>query len=48
MTDVACRAGKDVFWYTREKNDGGAAAQAELLAVKQREEELMAEARPSS
>ncbi|KAK9917430.1 hypothetical protein WJX75_004300 [Coccomyxa subellipsoidea] len=37
--------GKDVYWYTREKGDAGdSAAAAELLAVKQREEELMAEA----
>jgi hypothetical protein len=36
--------GKDVYWYTREKGDAGdSAAAAELLAVKQREEELMAE-----
>lgn len=38
-----CWAGKDVFWYTREKQDDGDAARAELLAVKQREEDLMAE-----
>ena len=37
-------AGKDVYWYTREKGEAGdTAAAAELLAVKQREEELMAE-----
>jgi hypothetical protein len=35
--------GKDVFWYTREKKTDDDAATAELLAVKQREEELMAE-----
>ncbi|EIE27448.1 hypothetical protein COCSUDRAFT_64236 [Coccomyxa subellipsoidea C-169] len=38
-------AGKDVYWYTRAKGEGGdTAAAAELHAVKQREEELMAEA----
>ncbi len=37
-------SGKDVYWYTREKGEGGdTAAAAELHAVKQREEELMAE-----
>lgn len=34
-----------MFWYTREKQDDNHAAAAELLAVKQREEDLMAEAR---
>jgi len=34
-----------VFWYTREKQDDGGAAAAEMLAIKQREEDLMAEAR---
>ncbi|CAL5223709.1 g6263 [Coccomyxa viridis] len=36
--------GKDVYWYTREKADQDANEAAELLAVKQREEDLMAEA----
>ncbi len=36
-------AGKDVYWYTREKADQDANEAAELLAVKQREEDLMAE-----
>ena len=35
--------GKDVYWYTRGKADQDAAEAAELLAVKQREEDLMAE-----
>ncbi|KAK9842065.1 hypothetical protein WJX81_006747 [Elliptochloris bilobata] len=36
--------GKDVFWYTREKKGDDDAAAAEMLAIKQREEDLMAEA----
>ena len=35
--------GKDVYWYTRSKADQDAAEAAEVLAVKQREEDLMAE-----
>lgn len=39
-----CCVGKDVYWYTREKgDDADRAAAEELHAVKQREEELMAE-----
>ena len=34
---------KDVYWYTRDTGDRDAAEAAELLAVKQREEDLMAE-----
>ncbi len=34
---------KDVYWYTRDAGDRDAAEAAELLAVKQREEDLMAE-----
>ena len=37
---------KDVYWYTRDTGDRDAAEAAELLAVKQREEDLMAEVRP--
>ena len=36
-------AGKDVFWYTREKKDEGGHLQLERQAVKQREEDLMLE-----
>lgn len=43
MIEVMCCAGKDVYWYTREKADQDANEAAELLAVKQREEDLMAE-----
>lgn len=35
--------GKDVFWYTREKKDDDGSQAAEMLAIKQREEDLMAE-----
>lgn len=35
-------AGKDVFWYTKGKGDGGV-AQEELEAVQAREREIMAE-----
>ena len=34
-----------MYWYTREKADQDANEAAELLAVKQREEDLMAEVR---
>ena len=34
---------KDVYWYTRDTGNRDAAEAAELLAVKQREEDLMAE-----
>jgi len=40
---LASSAGKDVYWYTRGKESAEDAAAAELLAVKQREEDLMAE-----
>ena len=40
---MKCCSGKDVYWYTRDKADQDAAEAAELLAVKQREEDLMAE-----
>lgn len=40
---MKCCPGKDVYWYTRDKADQDAAEAAELLAVKQREEDLMAE-----
>eukprot|EP00884_Botryococcus_braunii_P013938 jgi/Botrbrau1/22545/Bobra.114_2s0068.1 len=36
--------GKDVYWYTREKDNGEGARATEIQAVKEREEELMAEA----
>ena len=37
-------AGKDVFWYTREKQQEEAAkARLEMQAIKQREEDLMNE-----
>lgn len=37
-------AGKDVFWYTREKQEEEAAkARLEMQAIKQREEDLMNE-----
>ena len=37
-------AGKDVFWYTRDKQEEQAAkARLELQAIKQREEDLMNE-----
>ncbi len=42
----ACRwqKNKDVYWYTREKEDGAdQSRENELRAVKQREEELMLE-----
>lgn len=47
MEKLVCRfAGKDILWYTREKHDGGdAAQQSELATVKAREEELMLEVR---
>ncbi len=45
MIKVMCCTGKDVYWYTREKADQDANEAAELLAVKQREEDLMAEVR---
>ena len=45
MVKVMCCTGKDVYWYTREKADQDANEAAELLAVKQREEDLMAEVR---
>ena len=35
--------GKDVYWYTREKDGGGSTLQDEIKAVKQREEEAMLE-----
>ena len=35
--------GKDVYWYTREKDGGGSSLQDEIKAVKQREEEAMLE-----
>ena len=34
-----------MYWYTRDKADQDAAEAAELAAVKQREEDLMAEVR---
>jgi NADH:ubiquinone oxidoreductase subunit F (NADH-binding) len=37
------RAGKDVYWYTREKKQDGDGLDDELRAVKGREEQLMAE-----
>ena len=40
----SCAPGKDILWYTREKGtDEEEKARRELLAVKQREEDLMAE-----
>jgi hypothetical protein len=36
-------AGKDVYWYTREKKDGDDIRAAEIQAIKEKEEELMAE-----
>ena len=40
----SCAPGKDILWYTREKGtDEEEKARQELLAVKQREEDLMAE-----
>ena len=40
----SCVPGKDILWYTREKGtDEEEKARQELLAVKQREEDLMAE-----
>lgn len=36
--------GKDVYWYTREKDDGTDKLTDELRAVKEKEEQLMAEA----
>lgn len=36
-------AGKDIFWYAKEKQDNGDAVQEELNMVKAREEELMLE-----
>ena len=42
--DLSCVPGKDILWYTREKGtDEEEKARQELLAVKQREEDLMAE-----
>ena len=39
-------AGKDILWYTREKEEGAEAQLAsELAAIKEREEDLMAEVR---
>ena len=38
-----CSAGKDVFWYAKEKQEHGDAVQEELNMVKAREEELMLE-----
>ena len=35
--------GKDVYWYTREKEGGGSTLQDEIKAVKLREEEAMLE-----
>ena len=44
MTAVLITAGKDVFWYTREKQEEEAAkARLEMQAIKQREEDLMNE-----
>ena len=41
---VSTPAGKDVFWYTREKQEEEAAkARLEMQAIKQREEDLMNE-----
>jgi hypothetical protein len=40
-------AGKDIFWYAKEKQDNGEAVQEELNMVKAREEELMLEVVPS-
>ena len=40
---LVARPGKDVFWYTREKKDDDGSQAAEMLAIKQREEDLMAE-----
>ena len=40
----SCVPGKDILWYTREKGTNEEEkARQELLAVKQREEDLMAE-----
>jgi len=36
-------AGKDIFWYAKEKQENGDAVQEELNMVKAREEELMLE-----
>ncbi len=41
--DLFFFAGKDVFWYTREKKDEDDVMGNELRAIKEREEELMAE-----
>lgn len=35
--------GRDILWYTREKNDDDSKLQDELAAVKEREEEMMLE-----
>ena len=39
-------ADKDVYWWTKGKTDDESAMQSELEAVKEREDELMAEVRP--
>lgn len=44
VTALLTTAGKDVFWYTREKQEEEAAkARLEMQAIKQREEDLMNE-----
>ena len=45
---MTCATGKDVFWYTRGKQDGSDPVAAEVQSVKEREEELMLEVRSSS
>jgi hypothetical protein len=47
MSGVRSDAGKDVYWYTREKKQEGDDLNDELQAVKQREDQLMAEVRPA-
>lgn len=37
--------GRDILWYTREKNEDESRLQDELAAVKEREEEMMLEVR---
>lgn len=40
-THVLCSPGKDVYWYTREKDEGGGVSSNEFQAIKAKEEELM-------
>ncbi len=36
-----CFTGKDVYWYTREKDESGGVSSNEFNAIKAKEEELM-------